>query len=59
MEYKIIKSKAQDKARRSFNYQCRRASICRHDKFISSCNGCDDKSECEIQKMITKAKGTM
>ena len=53
------KTKTQINARKSFDYHCRRASRCRHDRYISSCNGCPDKDTCEIQDMITKAKNKM
>jgi len=59
MEYKIVKSKSQEKAKKSFNYQCRLASNCRHDRYVISCNGCKDKDTCDIQRLIKKARAEM
>ena len=44
----------QEKARKSFNYQCNKASKCRHDKYMISCNSCPQHDSCEIQKNIDK-----
>jgi len=48
-----------EKARRSFNYQCKRASNCRHERYQLSCYSCPDKKDCDIQDLITKAKEKM
>ena len=56
MEYK---TKTQIKARKSFNYQCKRASNCRHDRYMQSCNACPEKSTCDIQEAIERARGKM
>lgn len=44
----------QEKARKSFNYQCNKASKCRHDKYMISCNSCPQHDNCDIQKNIDK-----
>ena len=49
----------QTKARRSFNYQCKQASNCRHKKYQVSCYSCSQYKECEIQKAIEKARAGM
>ena len=48
-----------DKARKSFNFQCKMASNCRHDKYQVSCNSCESKPNCEIQKAIETARAKM
>lgn len=42
----------EDKARRSFNYQCKRASKCRHESYQVSCNVCPTYKHCDIQAKI-------
>ena len=59
MDYKIVKSKGQDKARRSFMYQCRLASNCRHERCQISCDGCPSKDGCGIQNAIESARARM
>ncbi len=49
-------SKTQIKARKSFNYQCRMASNCRHENYHVSCNGCSMLKGCDIQKKIETAR---
>lgn len=49
-------TKTQIKARKSFNYQCKRASNCRHEKYQVSCNSCKEKPTCEIQIKIEQAR---
>lgn len=48
-----------EKARRSFDYQCKRASDCRHRRYEVSCFVCPLKGGCEIQKKIEKARTKM
>lgn len=49
----------QAKARRSFNYQCNKASKCRHENYMVSCFYCSQYENCEIQKAIEKARAKM
>lgn len=48
--------KTTEKARRSFDYQCKQASKCRHEKYQASCFSCIQYENCEIQKAIEKAR---
>jgi hypothetical protein len=50
------KSKSEIKARRSFEYQLKKASRCRHDKYQVSCNSCPEREECEIQSSVYNAR---
>lgn len=45
-----------EKAIRSFNYQCKLASNCRHDKYMISCCSCPDEKVCYIQNAIETAR---
>lgn len=47
-------TKQEIKARKSFNYQCRRASKCRKEEKITSCFSCDNVKDCEIQEKINR-----
>jgi len=49
----------QTKARKSFDYNCKRASKCRHEKFMISCNSCPEKPTCSIQKAIESARAKL
>jgi hypothetical protein len=49
----------QEKARKSFNFACKQASNCRHDKYQVSCNSCPELSGCDIQERLKKAKNKM
>jgi hypothetical protein len=51
--------KTNEKARASFNYQCNKASKCRHEKCQPSCFSCANYEKCEIQKAIEKARAKM
>ena len=42
----------QEKARKSFNYQCNKASKCRRDKYMISCN---ISAECNINNVYCAA----
>lgn len=53
------KTKKQEKARRSFEYQVKQASKCRHEKYMVSCFSCSESDTCEIQKLLKKAEGEM
>jgi len=55
----LQKTKTQDKARKSFNYQCKLASNCRHEKYQVSCFSCPQYSTCPIQKAIEIARNKM
>ncbi len=55
----IQKTKTQEKALRSFNYQCRRASKCRHEIYQMSCSACKHLYKCEIQQKIELARSKM
>ena len=55
----IQKTKTQEKAARSFSYQCRRASKCRHEKYHISCASCPERGTCEIQKALELARSKM
>jgi len=59
METKTIKTKTQEKERKSFMYQCNRASDCRHEKYMQSCFACPDEKTCYIQKKIEEARAKM
>ena len=48
--------KTTEKARRSFDYQCKAASRCRHDKYMRSCAMCSEEKTCEIQAAIERAR---
>lgn len=43
-----------EKANRSFNYACKQASKCRHEKYQVSCFGCPEIGTCEIQERVNK-----
>ena len=49
----------EEKAKRSFNYACKQASKCRHERYQVSCLSCDDHNTCEIQERIESARGKM
>jgi len=51
-----MKTKTQEKARKSFLYQCNRASDCRHEKYMVSCFACPNKQTCPIQLKIEQAR---
>ena len=48
-----------EKARKSFDYQCRKASRCRHAKYYVSCYICPDEKNCRIQAAIERARAKM
>ena len=50
------KTKTQIKAYKSFDYACRQASKCRHERFTINCSNCPDYSTCDIQARIKKAR---
>ena len=52
----IPKTTKKTKARKSFDYQCKKASRCRRDRYYASCCACPDEDICRIQKDIDKAK---
>lgn len=54
-----METQKQAKARVSFNYQCNKASKCRHEKYQMSCFSCHEYENCEIQKAIEKARAKM
>ena len=43
-----------EKARKSFDYACKQASMCRHEQFQQSCCACPKQKDCEIQERVTK-----
>jgi len=51
--------KTTERARVSFNYACKQASKCRHEKYQVSCASCPERKTCEIQKRIEKARSKM
>ncbi len=51
--------KTTEKARRSFDYQCKKASKCRHEKYQVSCFSCPNEKTCPIQQAIEKARKKM
>jgi hypothetical protein len=53
------RTKTQIKARKSFDYQCNKASKCRHERFKESCFICPFEKTCEIQKAIETARSKM
>ena len=53
------KTKTEIKAAKSFNYACRQASNCRHDKYQESCFSCPLFQTCDIQKRIETARKKM
>jgi hypothetical protein len=53
------KSKTQIKAYKGFDYACRQASICRHEKYMASCEGCPELKTCDIQARIEKNRAIM
>lgn len=55
----IQKTKAQEKAKRSFSYQVKRASRCRHEKYHISCYACTELETCDIQKLLKEAQQKM
>jgi hypothetical protein len=54
-----MKTKTQIKAAKSFDYACRQASNCRHDKYQESCFSCKYYDTCDIQKRIENARKKM
>ena len=50
------KTKSQIKAAKSFNFQCKKASKCRHQKYQASCLSCEEREDCNIQKLIEEAR---
>lgn len=48
-----------NKYRKSFEFQCKKASKCRHEKYQQSCFSCPNYKECTIQKAIEKARAKM
>jgi hypothetical protein len=54
-----MKTPKQLKAAKSFNYQCNKASKCRHEKFQISCNSCPEKEGCDIRKAVLLAHSKM
>ena len=52
-------TKTQDKATKSFNYQCKLASKCRHERYQVSCYSCPLEKTCQIQKAIEIARQKM
>jgi len=54
-----MKTKTQEKAARSFDYQCRLASKCRHEKYQISCYSCPEEKTCYIQKSIEVSRAKM
>jgi len=49
----------QEKARKSFDYACKQASKCRHEKYHVSCHSCPEEEKCDIQQRINKAREGM
>ncbi len=45
-----------EKARKSFDYACKQASKCRHEKYQVSCFSCDKHKECDIRLRLEKAQ---
>lgn len=45
-----------EKAKKSLEYQIKKASNCRHEVYQISCNSCRDNPICEIQLAIKKAR---
>ena len=43
-----------EKARKAFDYACRQASKCRHERCVASCNSCKEKPGCDIQERVEK-----
>ena len=52
-------TKTQEKARKSFDYQCNKASKCRHEKYQVSCMSCPEKEGCEICEAVKLAQSKM
>jgi len=52
-------TKKAEKAMRSFDYACKQASRCRHEKYMVSCYSCPSESTCEIQKRIETHRKNM
>jgi len=51
--------KTQEKARRSFDYACKQASKCRHERYQVSCYSCPELKTCDIQERIERARAKM
>ena len=51
--------KATEKARKSFEHQCRLASKCRHERYQASCGICPSFKKCAIQCAIEEARSKM
>lgn len=46
----------EERIQRAFDYACKQASNCRHDKCIVSCFGCNEYKTCDIQRRVNKNK---
>jgi hypothetical protein len=46
----------EQKARNSFNYACKQAGKCRHERYQISCFSCPLYSTCDIQARLEKAR---
>ena len=53
------KTKSQIKAAKSFNFQCKKASKCRHQKYQANCLDCKHLYKCEIQQKLETARSKM
>ena len=51
--------KTEEKARKSFNYACKQANKCRHEKYQISCCSCPSEKTCDIQERIERARAKM
>jgi hypothetical protein len=51
-----METKTQIKARKSFEFQCKQASKCRHEKFMITCFVCPELETCSIQKAVENAR---
>ena len=54
-----MKTKTELKASKSFDYACKQASKCRHEKYQISCFSCPLEKTCDIQKRIEMARKKM
>jgi len=52
-------TKTQEKARKSFDYACKQASKCRHERYQVSCFSCPLEKTCDIQQRIETARKKM
>ena len=48
-----------EKANRSFNFACKQANNCRHEKYCVSCYSCKELNTCDIHKRIETARKKM